>query len=292
MRKLSEREDSPEQPVPELPPEAVEAAARHLEVTLKHARAPTWFGAWTLFKKEILRFWNIAGQTIISPIVTTMLYFLVFGYSLGDRLQEVQGVPYIDFLVPGLVMLAMITNGYINNAFSLFIQKIQGTIVDLLVTPLSHAQLLLAYIGAGVVRAMLVGGIIWVVSIIMGANATHNIPVTLAIMLLTGTCFGLLGIIVAILAEEFDHINFFPSFLLTPLTFLGGVFYSIEMLPEPWRTVSLFNPVLYMINGLRYGMAGVSDVPLWQGFALLGGLCAAFFAIAFWLLRSGRKLRE
>ena len=250
------------------------------------------YGAWILLRRELRRFWSIAGQTVVSPVVTTMLYFLVFGYSLGDRLQEVQGVPYIDFLVPGLVMLAMITNGYINNAFSLFIQKIQGTIVDLLVTPLSHAQLLLAYIGAGVVRAMLVGGIIWVVSIIMGANATHNIPVTLAIMLLTGTCFGLLGIIVAILAEEFDHINFFPSFLLTPLTFLGGVFYSIEMLPEPWRTVSLFNPVLYMINGLRYGMAGVSDVPLWQGFALLGGLCAAFFAIAFWLLRSGRKLRE
>lgn len=250
------------------------------------------YGLWALFKREITRFWSIAGQTIVSPVVTTMLYFLVFGYSLGDRLREINGTPYIDFLVPGLVMLAMISNAYINSAFSLFIQKIQGTIVDLLVTPLSPGQLLTAYVAAASVRAMIVGIIIWVVAAIMGASTLHNLPLTILFMLLTAACFGLLGIIVAIVAEEFDHINFLPSFLLTPLTFLGGVFYSITMLPEPWQTVSRFNPVLYMVNGLRYGMTGNADIPPWQGALLLSALCAVFSAYAYYLLQSGKKLRE
>ncbi len=275
------------------PPESAEAAARQkiAELTAR-ADEGRLLGAWTLFHKEILRFWRIAGQTVVSPVITTMLYFLVFGYSLGDRLQTIQGVPYVDFLVPGLVMLALIANAYINSAFSLFISKIHGTIVDLLVTPLSYLQFLTAFVAAAVVRAMLIGGIIWVVAMLMGASAWHNVPIALLFMVLTALAFAFIGVVIAILGEDFDHINLLPNFLITPLTFLGGVFYSIEMLPEPWDTVSLFNPVLYMVNGVRYGMVGVTDVPVWQGVVLLVGMNVVFGGVALWLLWTGRKLRE
>ncbi|RAL22784.1 ABC transporter [Lujinxingia litoralis] len=271
---------------------AREAALAKIARSREVAREKQYLGVWTLFYKEILRFWTIAGQTVISPVITTMLYFLVFGYSLGDRLQEIQGVPYMDFLVPGLVMLALITNAYINSAFSLFITKVHGTIVDLLVTPLTYVQFLSAYVAAAVVRAMLIGTIIWLVAWLMGASPFYSVPIALAFMMLTSTAFAFGGVVVAILAEDFDHINLFPSFLITPLTFLGGVFYSIGMLPDFWRSVSLFNPVLYMVNGVRYGMVGVSDVPLWQGALLLVGLNVLFGALALWLLKTGKKLRD
>ena len=274
-------------------PMAAEAAARErIAQASIDAQDHGYLGAWTLFKKEIFRFWNIAWQTVISPVVTTMLYFLVFGYSLGDRLETIQGVPYVDFLVPGLVMLALITNAYINSAFSLFIAKVHGTIVDLLVTPLSYVQFMTAYVSAAVVRAMMIGGIIWLVAMLMGAYAWHNVPVALVFMILTSTAFALVGLVIAIVGEDFDHINLLPNFLITPLTFLGGVFYSIQMLPEPWDTVSLFNPVLYMVNGVRYGMVGVTDVPVWHGLVLLGVMNLIFGALALWLLKTGKKIRE
>lgn len=269
-----------------------EAARARVEALVEVAKKRHLRGPWTLFRKEIQRFWAIAGQTIISPVITTMLYFLVFGYSLGDRLQEIKGIPYVDFLVPGLVMLALINNAYINSAFSLFVAKIHGTIVDLLATPLSYTQFLAAYVAASLVRAMLIGGIIWVVAIVMGARAWFNVPVALLFMILTSLAFAFLGVIIAILGEDFDHINLLPTFLITPLSFLGGVFYSIEMLPGPWDKVSLFNPVLYMVNGVRYGMTGISDVPVWHGLVVLAALNILFGGVGLWLLKSGTKLRE
>lgn len=275
-----------------VPAEVRAAAEERVKTLLAEAQAPTWYGAWTLFRKEIKRFLGIAGQTIVSPIITTMLYFLVFGYSLGDRLRTIDGIAYVDFLVPGLVLLAMVTNAYINSAFSLFIAKVHGTIVDILVTPLSYLQLLTAYVAAAIVRAMVIGGIIWGVAIAMGADELYNVPLAIAFMLLVSTAFGLLGVVVAILATDFDHINFLPSFLITPLTFLGGVFYSIDMLPEPWSWVSKLNPVLYMVNGLRYSMTGVSDVPWWHGLIVLGAMSFIFGGIALHLLATGKRLRE
>ncbi|MBA2663656.1 MAG: ABC transporter permease [Bradymonadaceae bacterium] len=274
-------------------PAAAAAAARvRIAELSERAQRSNYRGSWALFYKEILRFWRIAGQTVVSPVLTTMLYFLVFGFSLGARLQEIDGVPYIDFLVPGLVMLALISNAYMNSAFSLFITKIQGTIVDILVTPLSPLQILLGYVGAAIARAMLIGTIIWVVAMLMGASAWHNPLIIFVFMLLTALAFALLGLIVAILGRDFDHINLLPSFVIMPLTFLGGVFYSIAMLPSPWDRVSLFNPVLYMVNGLRYGMTGTSDVPIEQGLVLLVLLNVVFGVGAVWLLRSGKNLRE
>jgi ABC-2 type transport system permease protein len=295
-----EEGDVPESGRP--PTHAEQAARERIPQMTEVALDQGWYGAWSLFKKEIARFWNIAGQTVISPVVTTMLYFLVFGYSLGDRLQTIQGVPYVDFLVPGLVMLALINNAFINSAFSFFINKIHGTLVDILVTPLTHTQLIFGYTAASIVRAVLIGAIIWAVSVAMGADqivATLSGPgglthlgITVSFMILTALSFALIGLDIAIVAEDFDHINLLPNFLITPLTFLGGVFYSIEMLPEPWDTVSLFNPILYMVNGLRYGLTGVSDVPLWHGYAVLIGLNLIFGAIAWWLLSTGKKIRE
>lgn len=246
----------------------------------------------TLFKKEIMRFANIAGQTVVSPVVTTMLYFLVFGYSLGDRLKEIDGIPYVDFLVPGLVLLALVNNAFINSAFSLFISKIHGTLVDILVTPLSYSQLIFGYTAASVVRAVLIGGIIWGVAIVMGASVARNPLAMIVYMSAVSLAFALLGLVIAILASDFDHINLLPNFLITPLTFLGGVFYSIEMLPEPWDDVSRFNPILYMVNGLRHSMTGVSDVDPIGGWLVVGAMVAICGGLALWLFRSGKRLRE
>ncbi len=275
-----------------LPPKAVEAARLRIAAMSKTAQETNILGPWTLFSKEVYRFVRLAGQTLVSPVVTTLLYFLVFGYSLGSRLQEIEGIPYIDFLVPGLVMLALINNAYINAAFSLFITKIQGTVVDVLVTPLSPGHIMLGYIGASVVRSLLVGTIIWIVALLMGASAFHNPLIIAVFMLLTALFFSFVGMVMAILSEDFDKINLLPSFVITPLTFLGGVFYSVKMLPDPWGTVSLLNPVLYMVNGLRLGMTGITDVPMWRGLVILLVLNAAFGAYGYWLLYTGKNLRE
>ena len=274
-------------------PAVAEAARRHISrVEQRALRNRGWLGTWMLFRRELARFMRVAGQTIASPVLTTMLWFVVFGYSLGSRLEEIQGVPYVDFLVPGLIMLNLINNAFLNTGFSLFISKVHGSVVDILLTPLTPIQLIVGYIAASLLRAMIIGCLIWLVAGIMGASTLHNPAFTLLFMVLTSTAFALFGLTVAILAEDFDHINLFPAFLLMPLTFLGGVFYSIDMLPGPWDTLSLANPILYMVNGLRYGMTGVSDVPVGLGLLLVTTSVAVFGAAAYYLLSTGKKLRE
>ena len=278
---------------PEAGRRAIQDKARErIAETVQIAERSGWYGTWSLFKKELERFWSVAGQTVVSPVITTMLYFLVFGYSLKDRLREIQGVPYVDFLVPGLVMLTLINNSFINSAFSFFITKIHGILVDILVTPLDHVELTVGYCSAAILRGLLVGGIIWAIAAVMGAGTVHSPLITVGFMFTTALAFSALGLMIAIVSEDFDHINLLPNFLITPLTFLGGVFYSIEMLPSPWDTVSRFNPILYVVNGIRYGMTGYSDVPLWQGFAVVGAMCVLFVSGAMWLLATGKKIRE
>jgi ABC-2 type transport system permease protein len=278
--------------LPQLEPQWQDAASRHFEEVLVRARKESGiWGTWSLFRKEMQRFLSIAGQTIISPDLTTMLWYLVFGYSLGDRLNEIRGIPYTDFLVPGLVMMAIISNAFLNSAFSFFIGKVHGTIVDLLVTPLRPWQIMAAYTGASVVRAMLVGTVIWTVAALMGAQTLHNFGWTLLFMLMTSFAFSIFGLIAGILAKDFDHINFVPNFLLLPLTFLGGVFYSIRMLPGIWEQVSLLNPIVYMVNGLRFGMTGISDVPVLPGFGIVLLSVLAGMAITLRLLSRGTGLK-
>ena len=232
-------------------------------------------GFQTLFAKETRRFLRVPGQTLAQPIVTTALYFLVFGYALGGRVREVDGVSYIRFIVPGLMLLGLSQNAFLNTSSSMFIAKMQGTIVDLLVAPLGVVDLLMAFILAAVLRGLLVGGIVWAISALFtGFHVSHPVWVVV-FALLVGATFGLIGLVVAIWSDKFEQLNIVPTFIITPLTFLGGVFYSANMLPRPWSYVSRVNPVLYMVEGLRYGVVGTSTSSPWLGLAVTGGIAVA-----------------
>jgi ABC-2 type transport system permease protein len=249
------------------------------------------YGFWTLFVKEVRRFLRVPGQTLLSPVVTTVLYFVVFGWSLGGRLREVEGVPYARFIVPGLVALGVVTNAYQNTASSLFVMKLQGTVVDLLVSPLGYGEILWAFVLAAVLRGVVVGGVTWTVAGLFEGFGVAHPATALAVVLLAAILFAALGLITAIWASSFEQVNFIPTFFITPLTFLGGVFYSVEMLPPAFRRFTLANPIFYMVDGLRFGMLGISDASPWTGAALLAALAAAAVAVAYALLRSGYELR-
>jgi len=246
----------------------------------------------TLFAKETRRFLRVPGQTLAQPVVTTALYFLVFGYALGGRVHEVNGVSYGRFIMPGLMLLALSQNAFLNTSSSMFIAKIQGTIVDLLVAPLGVADLLLAFILAAVLRGVMVGGVVWVISALFtGFQVSHPLWVVL-FAFLVGATFGLVGLVVAIWSDKFEQLNIVPTFIITPLTFLGGVFYSADMLPPPWSYVSRVNPVLYMVEGLRYGIVGSASSSPWLGLAVTGGIGVISLALAAWMLATGYKLRS
>jgi ABC-2 type transport system permease protein len=245
----------------------------------------------TLLSKEVRRFMRVPGQTVLSPLISTSLYFLVFGYSLSGRVHEVEGVPYLQFIVPGLVFLGLANNAFLNSSSSLFINKIQGTIVDLLVAPLGPLELMAGFIGGAMVRGLMVGGLTWVVaSLFTGLRLEHPLA-TLLFLLLSSYTFSVLGILAAVWAEKFEQINFFPTFVMLPLTFLGGIFYSVQKLPEPWNHISLFNPMVYMVEGLRYGMLGQSGFPPLLGASILMALALVATWVAWALLRSGYKLK-
>jgi ABC-2 type transport system permease protein len=246
----------------------------------------------TLFIKEVRRFSKVWLQTVLSPLVTTSLYFLVFGVALGSRLREISGVPYIQFVVPGLVMMTMIRDSFLNTSSSLFQSKINGTITDILVAPIGAFEMLLAYVGAAMLRAMIVGALVYLVALSFTWFPLHHLGWTVFFTIFVTATLALLGMVAALWAEKFDHLAIFPNFVLLPLAFLGGVFYSIDLLPEPWNTVSRLNPLLYMVNGLRYGFLGVADV---SPAASAGVVLISFFVllgVASALLRSGYNLRS
>jgi len=246
----------------------------------------------TLFLKEVRRFSKVWLQTVLSPLVTTSLYFLVFGVALGSRLREISGVPYIQFVVPGLVMMTMIRDSFLNTSSSLFQSKINGTITDILVAPIGALEMVLAYVGAAMIRAIIVGALVYLVALSFTWFPLHHVGWTLFFTIFVTATLALLGMVAALWAEKFDHLAIFPNFVLLPLAFLGGVFYSIDLLPEPWNTVSRLNPLLYMVNGLRYGFLGVADVsPVTSaGVVLVSFLVVLGTASA--LLRSGYNLRS
>ncbi len=247
-------------------------------------------GARTLFTKEVRRFLRVPGQTLLSPLISTALYSVVF--AAGGRVQEVHGQPYLTFLVPGLVFLGMANNAFLNSSSSFFIAKIQGTVVDLLVAPLGPMELLTGFIGGAMVRGLAVGFLTWCVACLFaGFHLAHPLA-TLGLLLLVNFVFAVLGLLSGIWAEKFEQVNFFPTFVMLPLTFLSGTFYSIEQLPEPWRAISLFNPMVYMVDGLRYGMNGTAVTQPLLGVALLGGLAIVATSLTYAALRSGYKLKS
>ncbi len=251
-----------------------------------------WIALRTLFLKEVRRFAKVWSQTVISPLVTTSLYFLVFGVALGSRLRDVDGVPYMDYVVPGLVMLAMINAAFLNTSSSLFQSKINGTVVDLLVAPIGPFEILAAYLSAAMLRAFIVGLLVYGVAAVFIGPKLVSLGWTLLFSAAVTASFAALGLLSALWADKFDHLAIVPNFVLTPLTFLGGVFYSVQMLPPPWDAISRLNPILYMVNGLRHGLIGVSDVPPTHALVVVVTLLVAILALTASLLARGYNLRS
>lgn len=246
----------------------------------------------TLLLKEVRRFSKVWLQTVLSPLVSTSLYFLVFGLALGSRLKTVGDVPYMSYVVPGLMMLSMVNASFLNASSSLFQAKIHGTIVDLMTAPIGAAEIVLSHVGASVLRALIVGSLVWGVATAFTGPMLAHPGWALFFSVAVSATFAQLGLIAAIYSKKFDHLAILPNFVLTPLTFLGGVFYSIDMLPEPWATVSRFNPILYTVNGLRYGLLGQSDVPLLPASLAVGGLLLGLTVVTTRILEHGVGLRS
>jgi ABC-2 type transport system permease protein len=246
----------------------------------------------TLLTKETRRFLKVPAQTLAQPVVTTTLYFLVFGYALGGRVREVDGVSYIRFIIPGLVLLTVTQNSFLNTSSSMFIAKIQGTIVDLLVAPLAVADMLAAFLTAAVLRGLMTGTLVWIISGFFSGFAIAHPVWVLLYTLLIATAFAGVGLTVAIWSDKFEQLNVIPTFVLTPLTFLGGIFYSARMLPRPWDTLTRLNPILYMVEGLRFGFLGTSTSSPWLGLLITLSVALCATILSAWMLATGYKLRS
>jgi ABC-2 type transport system permease protein len=245
----------------------------------------------TILTKEILRFSRIWIQTVLPPMVTTALYFVIFGQLIGSRLGEMDGHPYVDFIFPGLILMSVISNSYANVVSSFYNAKFQRHVEELLISPVANWVILAGYVAGGVARGLVVGTAVTLVAMAFTDVRVHSIPITFTVFLLTSVLFATAGFVNAVFANSFDDISVVPTFVLTPLTYLGGVFYSVHLLPEFWQRVSLANPVLYMINAFRYGLLGVSDIRLGTALLLIAGFIAVLVAFALWLLRRGIGLK-
>lgn len=249
-------------------------------------------GFLTLAGKESRRVIRIWKQTLVPPIITTTLYFLIFGKLIGGRIGEMNGVGYMQFIAPGLVMMTAITASYVNSASSFFLSKFTRTYEELLVSPLSSHDIIWGYVLASIVRGGLAGILVMLVSLFFVSYDIHSWVMIFATLLMTCISFALGGLINAIYAKSFDDVGVIPTFVLTPLTYLGGVFYSISLLPEFWQMVSKFNPIVYMINGFRYGFLGISDVPVIYTFSVLLTFIVVLYWVAFSLIEKGVGLRS
>lgn len=250
-----------------------------------------WIAFLTILRKEIKRFTRIWIQTLLPPAITMILYFVIFGKLIGSRIGEMGGFSYIEFVAPGLIMMAVITNAYANVSSSFFSAKFQRSIEELLVSPTPNYIILLGYVMGGVARGMAVGLIVTVMSLFFTDLYIHHWATTLFIVFMTSMLFSLAGFINAIYANTFDDVSIIPTFVLTPLTYFGGVFYSISLLPEFWQKVSVLNPILHMVNAFRYGMLGFSDVHIGSALVGLTVFVAVLFVIALHLLKTGKRLR-
>ena len=248
-------------------------------------------GARTLFYKEVLRFWKIVFQTVAAPVLTAMMYLLVFGHVLQGRVQVFEGVGYTSFLIPGLVMMSVLQNAFANSSSSLIQSKVTGNLVFLLVTPLSHWAWFVAYVGASVVRGLMVGFGVFIVTVWFAPPAFAQ-PLWIFVFALLGAgMLGVLGLIAGLWADKFDQMAVFQNFIIMPMTFLSGVFYSVHSLPPFWLQASHLNPFFYMIDGFRRGFFGTSDVSPWLSLGVVGTAFIAFSAVALHLLKTGYKLR-
>lgn len=250
-----------------------------------------WIGYKTIVRKEMTRILRIWGQTIVPPAITMSLYFIIFGELIGKRIGHMGGFTYMQFIVPGLVIMSVITNSYGNMVSSFFGAKYGRHIEELLISPLPNWIILTGYVTAALTRGLMVGAVVLMVSLLFTHLQVSNLLVATTVLLLTAFVFSLAGMVNAIFARKFDDIAIIPTFVLTPLTYLGGVFYSTALLPEFWQRVSVFNPILYMVNGFRYGILGVSDVSLAQTYGVIIFAGVLMFSWCLWLLHRGTGLR-
>lgn len=246
----------------------------------------------TLVRREIVRFTTVFTQTIVPPLMSSFLYIFIFGFSLGGRIQEIQGSPYLHYLIPGLIMMYVVEGSYANTSSSLFISRWANYIEELLVTPLSYFEMVLAILIGGLVRSLVIAGGVWGVSLLFARFPVAHPLVVVFFLIFVSLIFSSVGMMVALFAEEFEHLSMATTFIITPLIFFGGVFHSISMMPEPLRWITAFNPLFYMINGMRYGMLGRSDVPILLCLGVILVLFVVLFSITVHLFRIGYKLRK
>ena len=251
-----------------------------------------WVALKTIVAREVNRILRIWGQTLVPPAITMTLYFVIFGKMIGARIGTMDGLPYIDFIVPGLIMMSVIQNSYGNIVSSFFGAKFQRFIEEMLVAPTPNWVILVGYVAGAVLRGLMVGTIVLIVAMCFTSIRLHHPWVTLATLLLTAVVFAFAGFINAMYARKFDDIAIVPTFVLTPLTYLGGVFYSVSLLPPFWKTLSHFNPILYMVNAFRYGLLGVSDVGIGTAMGLMTVFAVVLGAFSMYLLKRGTGLRS
>lgn len=251
-----------------------------------------WTAYTTILIREVLRFSRIWVQTIIPPVITTALYFVIFGNLVGEQIGEMEGFSYMEFIVPGLIMMSVITNSYANVVSSFYGSKFQGNITEMLVSPVPNWIILAGFVSGGVARGMAVGVTVTLVSLLFSDLRIENIVVTLSIAFLTAILFSLAGLVNAVYANSFDDISIVPTFVLTPLTYLGGVFYSITLLSDFWQNISFLNPVLYMVNGFRYGILGISDMSIWVSYGVIAVFIIILASFSMHLLDRGVGIRS
>lgn len=245
----------------------------------------------TIMMKEYLRFIRIWIQTVLPPAISVALYFIIFGQLIGSQIDDIEGYKYMDYIVPGLILMSVITNAYANVVSSFFSAKFHHSIEEMLVSPLPEHIILLGYVSGGLARGIIVGIAVTVVSMFFTDLHIHSYAVTITVFVLTSILFALAGFINAVYARSFDDISIIPTFVLTPLTYLGGIFYSINMLPEFWQHVSMVNPILYMINAFRYGLLGITDIDLGTAFIIILGFITVLYFYSLRLLRLGIGLK-
>ena len=250
------------------------------------------YGIWAIYRHEMARWMRTLMQSLIAPVVTTALYFVVFGQAIGDRIEQVDGVNYASFLVPGLVMLTILTQAVTNAAFGAFFPKFVGSIYELLSAPLSSFEIVVGFVGAAATKSVIIGSVILLTATFFVDYELQH-PFWMAVILIV-TClsFSLLGFIIGIWAKDFDQLQMVPLLIITPLIFLGGSFYSITMLPPFWQTVTLFNPVVYLISMYRWSFFGQADVNLLACALVIAGFIAVCLAVISWMFRTGYRLRE
>ncbi len=247
---------------------------------------------YTIVRREVARILRIWGQTLVPPAITMTLYFLIFGGLIGSRVGEMDGIKYMDFIVPGLVMMSIIQNSYGNISSSFFGAKFGRHIEELLVSPMPSWVILGGYVAGAVLRGLMVGAIVLVIAMFFTHVRVPHPFVTLSTVILGATIFALAGFVNAVYAKKFDDIAIVPTFILTPLTYLGGVFYSVKLLPDWAEAATHLNPIFYMVNAFRYGLLGVSDVPLWLAYALMLGFVVVLGGLGLWLLKRGVGMRS